>query len=109
MSDVTGQPADTSAALELVVAAVPGVDEVYRARPTIGAVATHLRRITAERSIVPVPRVVIEDDVVRVTIGTDGTSPAPAVAHAVHDAVLAETARLGLAVLRVDVTVARVG
>jgi hypothetical protein len=96
--------------LELVVRAVPGVAEVFRARPGVGAVATHLRAIADTRSLQPVPRVVLDDgQVVRVTIGTDGEVPTPAVARAVHDAVLAEAALHGVEVTRVDVTIARVG
>jgi hypothetical protein len=95
--------------LENVVATVAGVEEVYRARPTIGAVAGHLREITGARALTPIPRVVVEDRVMRVSIGTDGTVPAPEVARAVHDALHAAATTLGVEVDRIDVTVARVG
>jgi hypothetical protein len=97
------------AQLERSILAVPGVDEVYRARPSVGAVTTHLRRISGAHALTPIPRVVVDDGVVRVSIGTDGALPAPAVARAVHDTVMAEATALGLAVERVDVTIARVG
>jgi len=97
---------ETAAAIEAAVLAVPGVAELYRAKPTLGGALETARRLAA-RTVVP--RVVLEDDVLRVVIGTDGSVPAPATARAAHVAALGAAADRGLALSRVDVRVARIG
>ncbi|ROS76115.1 hypothetical protein EDF24_1696 [Curtobacterium sp. PhB130] len=101
MSDVEQVPA--LAAVEAAVLAVPGVAEVYRARPTLQSTVAAVRHATEAA------RVVLDGDVLRVVIGTDGVLPAPQVARAVHHAVLAQCAEHGLTLARVDVRIARVG
>lgn len=96
---------DELRAVEAAVLAVPGVTELYRSRPTVGSAVAAVRRLGASGGDL---RVVPDGDVLRVVIGTDGTSPAPAVARAVHDAVVAVLAD-GTPPSRVDVRVARVG
>ncbi|WP_420362598.1 hypothetical protein AABM26_13665 [Curtobacterium aetherium] len=107
-TDANG-PAWTDDALlvvEAAVLAVPGVADLYRARPTIGSAVAAVRRLgSAEAG----PRIVADGSVLRLVIGTDGAAPAPGVARAVHDAVLAEAAASGRTPTRIDVRVARVG
>ncbi|MBT2503496.1 hypothetical protein [Curtobacterium sp. ISL-83] len=98
--------AETLATVDAAVLAVPGVAELYRARPTVESA------ITAARGLVRgagAPRVVLDDDVLRVVIGTDGVLPAPETARAAHLAALAAATAGGLVVARADVRVARVG
>ncbi|PZF58795.1 hypothetical protein DEJ23_03065 [Curtobacterium sp. MCSS17_008] len=97
---------ETVAAIEAAVLAVPGVAELYRAKPTIGSALETARRLAARAAV---SRVVLDDGVLRVAIGTDGSVPAPATAHAAHAAALAAAAERGLALSRVDVRVARIG
>lgn len=101
MSDIEQAPA--LVAVEAAVLAVPGVAEVYRARPTLQSTVTAVRQAAGSA------RVVLDGDVLRVVIGTDGVLPAPQVARAVHHAVIAECDRHGLTLARVDVRIARVG
>jgi len=96
----------TVAAIEAAVAAVPGVAELYRARPTLGSALESARRIATRA---PLARVVLDDDVLRIVIGTDGSVPAPATARAAHAAALEAATAHGVPVSRVDVRVARVG
>jgi hypothetical protein len=105
MSDAAPWTDDELRAVETAVLAVPGVTELYRGRPTVGSAVAAVRRLGASEGGL---RVVPDGDVLRVVIGTDGASPAPAVARAVHDAVLTV---LGTRTppSRVDVRVARVG
>lgn len=97
---------DVLSAVETAVLAVPGVAEVYRARPTVGSAVAAVRSL-ANRSAPN--RVVLDGDVLRVVIGTDGTLPAPETAHEAHVAALAVATEHGLLLSRVDVRVARVG
>jgi hypothetical protein len=97
---------ETAAAIEAAVLAAPGVADLYRARPTVGSAVESARRIASRA---PVSRVVLDDDVLRVVIGTDGSLPAPATARSAHDAALRVAAEHGLTLGRVDVRVARVG
>ncbi|OEI67370.1 hypothetical protein [Curtobacterium sp. ER1/6] len=101
---------DTTAAIEAAVLAVPGVAELYRARPTLGDVlgsaVDSAKRLAAHT---PGPRVVLDEDVLRVVIGTDGSLPAPATARAAHLAAWEAAAARGVALARVDVRIARVG
>ncbi|MEJ8285165.1 hypothetical protein ACVKXF_000556 [Curtobacterium sp. PvP017] len=97
---------DTLAAVEQAVIGVPGVTDLYRARPTVASTVSAVRGIAS--SATPA-RVVVDDGVLRVVIGTDGYRPAPEVARAVHDVALAAASAHGLALTRVDVRVARVG
>ena len=103
---MTAEDVTLMTAVEDAVLAVPGVAELYRARPTIGS-AVAVARSIAGRSAAP--RFVVDDDVLRVVIGTDGSRPAPETAHAVHAAALAAAEARGLRLTRVDVRVARVG
>jgi hypothetical protein len=105
MIDAAPWTDDELRAVETAVLAVPGVTELYRGRPTVGSAVAAVRRLGASEGGL---RVVPDGDVLRVVIGTDGASPAPAVARAVHDAVLTV---LGTRTppSRVDVRVARVG
>lgn len=97
---------DVFTAIETAVLAVPGVTELYRARPTLGStIATAKDLVTGSAP----SRVVLDDDVLRVVIGTDGVRPAPETARAAHLAALAAATEHGLALSRVDVRVARVG
>lgn len=97
---------ETLGAVEAAVLAVPGVAELYRARPTLGSAVASARSLATRTAVA---RVVVDDDVLRVVIGTDGSRPAPETARAAHVAAL-ETARAhGLELSRVDVRVARVG
>lgn len=99
---------ETLAAIEAAVTEVPGVTDLYRARPTVASAVQAVRSIATNAG--PLLRAVVDDDgVLRVVIGTDGVRPAPAVARAVHDAALATATALGLSLSRVDVRVARVG
>ena len=99
-------PDEILAVVETAVLAVPGVAELYRPRPTIGSTVASARSLATGG---PVARVVLDDDVLRLVIGTDGARPAPETARAAHLAAL-DTARAhGLSVSRVDVRVARVG
>ncbi len=52
---------------------------------------------------------VLDEDVLRVVIGTDGSLPAPATARAAHLAAWEAAAARGVALARVDVRIARVG
>ncbi|MEV7933307.1 MULTISPECIES: hypothetical protein [unclassified Curtobacterium] len=97
---------DTTAAIEAAVLAVPGVAELYRARPTLGSAIDSAKRLAART---PGPRVVLDEDVLRVVIGTDGSLPAPATARAAHLAAWEAAAARGVALARVDVRIARVG
>lgn len=97
---------DTLAAVEQAVVGVPGVTDLYRARPTVASAVSGVRGIVS--SATPA-RIVVDDGVLRVVIGTDGYRPAPEVARAVHDVALAAASAHGLALMRVDVRVARVG
>jgi hypothetical protein len=110
MSDIeqtgTTWSVDALATVEAAVLAVPGVSELYRARPTITSAVTAVRHGTTPANL---PRIVVDGAVLRVVIGTDGFVPAPQVARAVHDAALAEGVRLGVTLTRVDVRIARVG
>lgn len=105
MSDAAPWTDDELRAVETAVLAVPGVTELYRGRPTVGSAVAAVRRIRASEGGL---RVVADGDVLRVVIGTDGASPAPTVARAVHDAVLQALA-VGTPPSRVDVRVARIG
>ncbi|ROP65441.1 hypothetical protein [Curtobacterium sp. PhB115] len=97
---------ETLTAVEAAVTAVPGVTDLYRARPTVASAVHAVRGLTS--STAPF-RVVVDDGVLRLVIGTDGFRPAPEVAGAVHDAALAAATAGGLVLTRVDVRVARVG
>ncbi len=97
---------ETLSAVEDAVLAVPGVAELYRARPTIGSAVAAARNLAGRTAVA---RVVLDDDVLRVVIGTDGSRPAPATARAAHVAALAAAEAHGLALSRVDVRVARIG
>lgn len=93
------------AAIEAVVLEVPGVADLFRARPTVQSAVTAIRV-----GVTPtVSRLVLDGAVLRIVIGTDGFAPAPAVARAVHDAALDEAARHRLVLSRVDVRIARIG
>jgi hypothetical protein len=93
------------AAIEAVVLEVPGVADVFRARPTVQSAVAAIRV-----GVTPtVSRLVLDGAVLRIVIGTDGFAPAPAVARAVHDAALDEAARHRLVLSRVDVRIARIG
>ncbi|MBF4613425.1 hypothetical protein [Curtobacterium sp. VKM Ac-1376] len=98
---------ETLAAIEAAVAEVPGVVDLYRARPTVASAVQAVRGIATNSA--PLRTVVDDEAALRVVIGTDGFLPAPAVARAVHDVALATAATHGLALSRVDVRVARVG
>lgn len=95
-------------AVEAVVRAVPGVGDVFRARPDVAALAGHARDLVVDRRLRDLPRVLIRDAVVRVAVASDGSVPAPAIARAVHDAVLEHAAATGAPCERVEVTVARI-
>ncbi|WFR66791.1 hypothetical protein P9139_19330 [Curtobacterium flaccumfaciens] len=97
---------DVFAAVETAVLGVPGVAELYRARPTIGSMVAAARNLATGAAVA---RVVLDEDVLRVVIGTDGTRPAPETARAAHVAALAAAGAHGLVLSRVDVRVARVG
>ncbi|OIH94524.1 hypothetical protein [Curtobacterium sp. MCBA15_001] len=97
---------DAVDAVESAVLGVPGVAELYRAKPTLQSAVAAVQRISARGEP---PRVVVDGDVLRVVIATDGFAPAPQVARAVHDAALAAAEAAGHALSRVDVRVARVG
>lgn len=97
---------DVLAAIEQAAIAVPGVTDLYRARPTVASAVSAVRDLASNGAPV---RVVVDDDVLRVVIGTDGYRPAPEVARAVHDVALTTAAEHGLSLTRVDVRVARVG
>lgn len=94
------------AAIEAAVLGVAGVADLFHARPTLGSTVTSVRHLTTPASA---PRVVVDGDVLRIVIGTDGVRPAPQVARAVHDVALAAATRHGLVLARIDVRVARVG
>lgn len=92
-------------AIEAVVLEVPGVADVFRARPTVQSAVSAIRV-----GVTPtVSRLVLDGAVLHIVIGTDGFAPAPGVARAVHDAALEEAARHRLVLSRVDVRIARVG
>ena len=97
---------DTLTAVETAVLAVPGVSELYQARPTLSSTIDAAKRLATHTSLA---RVVLDDDVLRIVIGTDGELPAPETARAAHLAALAVAEAHGLALSRVDVRVARVG
>lgn len=97
---------DTFAAIETAVLAVPGVAELYRARPTLGSAVGAARNLATRTAVA---RVVLDDDVLRIVIGTDGSVPAPETARAAHLAALAAATAHGLPLSRVDVRIARVG
>lgn len=94
------------AALETAVLATPGVAELYRARPTLSSTVAAARSVATHGTVA---RVLLDADVLRIVIGTDGSRPAPETAHAVHVAALAVAGEQGLTLSRVDVRVARVG
>jgi len=111
MQDDDVRPQETGSAvalasIETAVLGVAGVADLFHAKPTLGSTARSVRHLTTPASA---PRIVVDGDVLRVVIGTDGVVPAPQVARAVHDAALAEAARNGLVLARIDVRVARVG
>jgi hypothetical protein len=97
---------ETLAAIEAAVLEVPGVTDLYRSRPTVASAFQAVRSLAANTGPL---RIVVDDDALRVVIGTDGFRPAPEVARAVHDVALATASAQGLALSRVDVRVARVG
>ncbi|WP_420368397.1 hypothetical protein [Curtobacterium sp. L1-20] len=97
---------DVLTAVETAVLAVPGVAELYHARPTLGATIDTAKRLASR---VALARVVLDGDVLRVVIGTDGARPAPETARAAHRAALDAASAHGLVLSRVDVRVARVG
>jgi len=103
--DRTTWSATALTAIEAVVRQVPGVTDVYRARPTVHSAVAAVRAGATPT----VSRLVLDGAVLHIVIGTDGFAPAPAVAHAVHDAALDEAARHRLALSRIDVRVARIG
>ena len=105
MTDAVNTPL---AGLEAVVAGVPGVDQVYRSSALAEAVTVVAGRITRARAAQPA-RIRVEDGVVSVTIGVADGAAAPAVVHAVHDAVEAALRQQGLPFVRADITVARIG
>lgn len=98
--------ADTLAAVEAAVLEVPGVADLYRARPTLGSAASAVKRIADGTAP---SRVVLDGDVLRIVIGTDLSRPAPETAHEAHVAALAVATAHGVALSRVDVRVARIG
>ncbi|PCN49048.1 hypothetical protein Csp2054_02275 [Curtobacterium sp. 'Ferrero'] len=97
---------DTLAAVEQAVLAVPGVAELYRARPTVGSAVAAVRSLASGSAPT---RVALEGDVLRVVIGTDGSRPAPETAHAAHLAAYEAATARGVELSRVDVRVARIG
>ncbi|MDR6172425.1 MULTISPECIES: hypothetical protein [unclassified Curtobacterium] len=97
---------ETFAAIEAAVVAVPGVAELYRARPTLGSAVGAAKNLATRTAVA---RVVLDDDVLRIVIGTDGSVPAPETARAAHLAALAAATEHGLPLSRVDVRIARVG
>ncbi|MGG7307716.1 hypothetical protein ACQXVK_11035 [Curtobacterium sp. AB451] len=97
---------ETFAEIEAAVLAVPGVAELYRARPTLGSAVDAAKRLASRASVA---HVVLDDDVLRVVIGTDGSVPAPETARAAHLAALDAAIAHGLPLSRVDVRIARVG
>lgn len=97
---------DVLTAVETAVLAVPGVAELYHARPTLSGTIETAKRLATHAALA---RVILDDDVLRVVIGTDGARPAPETARAAHLAALAAAEAHGLALSRVDVRVARVG
>ncbi|MGN7191320.1 MULTISPECIES: hypothetical protein [unclassified Curtobacterium] len=97
---------ETAAAIEDAVLAVPGVADLYRARPTVGSALASARNLATGTAV---SRVVLDDDVLRVVIGTDGSAPAPATARAAHRAALDVATARGVTLSRVDVRIARVG
>ncbi|WP_267421564.1 MULTISPECIES: hypothetical protein [unclassified Curtobacterium] len=104
-TEPTTWSATALAAIEAVVLGVPGVADVFRARPTVQSAVAAIRV-----GVTPtVSRLVLDGAVLRIVIGTDGFAPAPAVARAVHDAALDEAARHRLVLSRVDVRIARIG
>ncbi|PZE85170.1 hypothetical protein [Curtobacterium sp. MCBD17_032] len=96
-------------AVEAAVLAVPGVTDLYRPRPTIGGAVAAVRRLASGRAGAAGARVGVDGSVLRLAIGTDGTAPAPGVAHAVHDAALEAAQAGGRTPTRIDVRVARIG
>ncbi|MGN8051183.1 hypothetical protein ACTJKO_15990 [Curtobacterium sp. 22159] len=105
-TDPTSATDEAFAAVEQAVLAVPGVAELYRARPTLGSAVAAARSLAARSSVA---RVVLDGDVLRIVIGTDGSRPAPETAHAAHLAALAAASARGIELSRVDVRIARVG
>ncbi len=97
---------ESMTAVETAVLAVPGVADLYRARPTLGSAVSAVKSLAARTAP---GRVVLDGDVLRVVIGTDGSRPAPAIAHEAHVAALTAATGLGIALSRVDVRVARIG
>jgi hypothetical protein len=97
---------DVLTAVETAVLAVPGVAELYHARPTLTGTLETAKRLATRTALA---RVVLDDDVLRVVIGTDGEHPAPETARRAHLAALAVAEAHGLVLSRVDVRVARVG
>jgi hypothetical protein len=105
---------DALLAVEAAVFDVPGVTDIYRGRTTIGnaignAVGSAVAAMTHVGSSGTPSRITVDGRVLRVVIGTDGAAPAPSVARAVHDAVLAAARASGREPARVDVRVARIG
>jgi hypothetical protein len=101
---------DLAAALEGIVSAVPGVQQLYPVRPAaaIGAVTAAVAHLVGVDVEVP-SRVAISDDQVQIMIGVTDDAPASHVAHAVHDAVVAHLTEAGIPVLQVAVKIARIG
>lgn len=97
---------ETVAAIEAAVLAVPGVAELYRANPGLGTAVDSARRLAGRA---PGSRVALDEDVLRVVIGTDGSVPAPATARAAHAAAYEAATGHGVTLARVDVRIARVG
>lgn len=97
-------------AVEAVVLAVPGVTDLYRGRTSVGnAVGSAVAAVRRIGSSDAAPRIAVDGTTLRIVIGTDGAAPAPTVAHAVHDAVLAAARATGRQPTRIDVRVARIG
>ncbi|WP_146243561.1 hypothetical protein [Curtobacterium sp. MCBD17_008] len=113
VTDETATPwtAETLLAVEAAVLAVPGVTDLYRPLPTIGSAVAAVRRLApGVAGAGPAgARVGVDGPVLHLVIGTDGSAPAPAVAHAVHDAALAAASAAGRTPTRIDVRVARIG
>lgn len=97
---------DILTAVEAAVLEVPGVADLYRARPTLGSAVSAVKSLAARTAP---SRVVLDGDVLRIVIGTDLSRPAPETAHEAHVAALAAATEHGLALSRVDVRVARIG
>ncbi|NII41929.1 hypothetical protein E9228_002587 [Curtobacterium flaccumfaciens] len=97
---------DALLAVEAVVLDVAGVTDLYRGRTSVGSAVAAVRRLGSSDAA---PRIAVDGAVLRIVIGTDGAAPAPTVARAVHDAVLAAARASGRQPTRIDVRVARIG